>query len=374
MQKITVLITICVCFKLLNAKPELVYRSEYEKEGDLIYDINDPREGSLNYRIVEGNENGHYTINEKDGEIRIASPIEDAFGVVQTDLLKVKAGARTHEVKIVDSFDYTLSLLPDSFSVLSKHQSRYVDKESEWTAYNNLWGRRSAVANVDFRIAMLHQKKLPSTCIFIWDVPSSSKKFGDAAVWCYTNLLWGNRPGVREDLPAFPFQIKSIEQLTIEFDYRQLFGNHGFKLAMNLFTYDESHLASLGESDGDFFFVFDQVGTYIPPYPYSLPDIKIMGKPFALRYKDEKNGKFRQRRRVIVKDGEMLTRGRINLKYLFDIFIKENYLNPLQYIQNIQLGIEVSYGYGAIKFNQFDVNLKTYPNVQGKDIDQDNDR
>ena len=171
--------------------------------------------------------------------------------------------------------------------------------------------------------------------------------------------MWGNRPGVREDLPGFPFQIKNIKQLTIDFNYRQLFGDHGFKLAMNLFTYDESYLASLRKSDGDFFFIFDQVNTYIPPYPYSLPDIKIMGKPFALRYDDEQNGKFRQRKRVIVKDGEMLTGGRINLKYLFNIFIKKNYINPLQYIQNIQLGIEISSGYGAIKFNQFDINLKT---------------
>ena len=374
MKKIIVLLTICVCFKPLNAKPELVYRTEYEKKGDLIFDINDLREGDTVYRIIEGNENGHYTINRKNGEIRIASPIEDAFGVVHTDLLKVKAGVRTYEVKIVDGFDFVLSLLPDSYSVLSEHNTKYVDKESKWTAYNNLWGRRSAVPNVDFRIAILHQKKLPSACIFIWDVPSSSKKFGNASVWCYTNLLWGNRPRVREDLPGFPFQIKSIKQLTIDFNYRQLFGNDRFKLAMNLFTYDESHLASMRETDGDFFFILNQVGTYIPPYPYSLPDIKIEGKPFALRYDDEQNGKFRQRRRVIVKDGEMLTSGRINLKYLFDIFIKENYINTFQYIQNIQLGIEVSSGYGAIKFNQFDINLKTHDSLQENDKNQDNDR
>ena len=371
MKSIFVFLTTFVFFKSLNAKTELVYRSEYEKKGDLIYDVEHDREGSFTYSISEGNESGYYTINSKNGEIRIASPIEDTFGVVHTDLLKVKAGVRTFEIKIVDSFDYTLSLLPDSYSVLSEHNTRYVDKESKWSVYNNLWGRRSAVPNVDFRIAMLHQKKLPSTCIFIWDVPSSSKKFGDASVWCYINLLWGNRHGLREDLAGFPFQIKSIKQLTIDFNYRQLFGDNAFKLAMNLFTYNESHLAGLRESDGDFFFIFDQVNTYIPPYPYSLPDIKIMGKPFAVRYDD--GGGNRQRRRVVIKDGETLTSGRLNLKSLFDMFMKENYLNPLQYIQNIQLGIEVSSGYGAVKFNQFDIDLKTYASLQENEIDKVDD-
>ena len=140
---------------------------------------------------------------------------------------------------------------------------------------------------------------------------------------------------------------------------------------MNIFTYDESHLASLGKSDGDFFFIFDQVGLYIPPYPYSLPNIKIMGKPFAVRYDDGRVN--RQRRRVIVKNNESLMSGKIDLKYLFDMFMKKNYLNLLQYIQNIQLGIEVYSGYGAIKLNQFDINLKTYASMQGSEINQDND-
>ena len=140
---------------------------------------------------------------------------------------------------------------------------------------------------------------------------------------------------------------------------------------MNIFTYDESYLVKIKESDGDFFFIFDQVGTYIPPYPYSLPDIKIMGKPFAVRYDD--GGGNRQRRRVIIKNDESLMKGKLDLKYLFDMFMKENYINPLQYIQNIQLGIEVSDGYGAIKFNQFDINLKTYASMQGSEINQGND-
>ena len=107
----------CFCLSSLNAMTDLVYRSEYEKKGDLIYDINCPNEGDIVYSIVDENEHGHYTINSKNGEIRIATPIEDVFEIVNIDLLTVKAVLNTYEVKIVDSLDYTLNLLPDSYSV-----------------------------------------------------------------------------------------------------------------------------------------------------------------------------------------------------------------------------------------------------------------
>ena len=200
------------------------------------------------------------------------------------DLLKVKAVLNTYEIKIVDSLDYTLNLLPDSYSVLNEYNVRYVDKESKWTVYN-FWGVRSAVPNVDFRIAMLHQKKLPNSCIFIWDVPSSSKKFGNSPVWCYINLLWGNRIGIREDLPGFPFQIKNIEQLNFDFDYKRLFGNNGHKVAMNLFTYNESNLAGLSKSDGDFFFVIDQIPSSASSFFLIVDAINLSNSSwtFALR-------------------------------------------------------------------------------------------
>ena len=101
------------------------------KKRDLINDINCPHEGDIVYLIVGGNENGHYTINSRNGGIRINSPIEDAFGVVHTDLLKFKAGERTHEIKIVDSFDFVLSILPYAYSVLSEHKKTHIDPKSK---------------------------------------------------------------------------------------------------------------------------------------------------------------------------------------------------------------------------------------------------
>ena len=67
---------------------------------------------------------------------------------------------------------------------------------------------------------------------------------------------------------------------------------------------------------------------------------------------------------MVVKNNEKLMKGKLNVKNLLNIFIKQNYLKPLPYIQNIQLGIEISSGYGAIKFNQFDINLKSYASIQ----------
>ena len=271
--------------------------------------------------------------------------------------MKIDVGGTIYEIEVVDGYDYFLDNLPTSYSILDDHEETFVDPESEWTVYNNLWGKGSAIPNVDFRIAMLHKQKLPDTCILIWDVPGPSIDFGKRSVWCYNNVLWGNRLDVREDIPNFPLQINNIKRLKLDFEFEKLFGNDQFKIALNLFTFDESYLAHINESDGDFFFVFDQINRWIPKYPYSLPDIKIMGKPFALRYDDYKDGNFRQRRRVIIKNNQKLMKGEIDIKYLFDIFIKNNYINPLQYIQNIQLGIEVTSGYGAVRFNRYNIKL-----------------
>lgn len=82
-----------------------------------------------------------------------------------------------------------------------------------------------------------------------------------------------------------------------------------------------------------------------------------MGKPFALRYNDYKDGKSHQRRRVIIKNNKVLMDGKIDIKHLFDIFIKENHINPSQYIQNVQLGIGVTSGYGAVRFNKFNISM-----------------
>lgn len=139
MKKVTITLTFLIFFNHLNANiSNLVYLSEYEKVGYLIYDINGIKEGSIFYSIDEGNENGHYRINSKNGEIRSSSPIDDAYGVVHTDLIKVKAGVRTHEIKIVDGFDYVLSILPKSFRVLSDHKEVFIDSNSKWKVFNNL--------------------------------------------------------------------------------------------------------------------------------------------------------------------------------------------------------------------------------------------
>ena len=271
--------------------------------------------------------------------------------------MKIDRGGAVYNVKIVDGFDYFVNNLPETYNVLSDYDEKFIDLHSEWSVCNTLWGKGEAVPNVDFRIATIHKNRMPDTCILIWDVPCPAEDYGGASVWCYNNVMWGNKGGVREDLPNFPFQIKNIKNLILDFSFDQIFGNNQFKIAMNLYTFDESNFAGYGKSDGDFFFVFDQINQWIPKYPYSLPDIQIMGKTFALRYDDYKDGKIRERRRVIIKDGERLMKGKLDIKSLFDIFINQNYMNPSQYIQNIQLGIEVTSGFGAVRFNKFNIKM-----------------
>lgn len=353
-----------------------VLRSEYEQVNDEIYDINDTNEGSFNYAITAGNSNNYYQIDTNSGVITIQNTISDSFNSVHTDVLTVTAGTTTYLITIVDGYDFIIANLDPDYTVLDEHNEKYINNSNDWTVINNLWGRGDAVPNVDFRIATIYKPTIPNSTILIWDVPSNASAFNGASVWNYNNVFWGNRKNIREDLTGFPFQISSLESLSVNFDFEQLFGNDKFKIAMNMFMTDEDVLSNFSANDGDFFFVFDQNGTYIPNYTNTLPDITIDGKPFAVRYDLNPDTGY-ERRRVIVKDNEKLMTGTLDVKSLFDMFIDETFLNPDQYIYHIQFGIEVTSGYGAVRFNQLNVNaqfeslsvstfkeenLKTYPN------------
>ena len=50
--------------------------------------------------------------------------------MVHTNLLKVKAGVRTYKVKVVNGYDFILSILPGSYSVLSEHAKTHIDPKS----------------------------------------------------------------------------------------------------------------------------------------------------------------------------------------------------------------------------------------------------
>lgn len=333
----------------------LVYRSEYEAVGDLIYDINDVNENNQNYSIIAGNANNYYRINKTSGKIAVNTQIPDTFNSVKTDNLTVQIGTNIYNIQIVDAYDYFIANLPSGYTVIDQDVAQ-IDNNSEWTAYNNLWGKGTAVPNQDFRIAIIKNNSFPNQSVFLWDVPGNASTFGGDAVWCYTNLLWGNRKSIRSNLSGFPFKISSINSLKLDFDFETLFGDHQFKVALNLFATDNPSLASFSENKGDFFFVFDQVGTYIPSYTNTLPDITIGGKQFAVLYDLNPTTNY-ERRRVIVKDGDRLTSGTLDLKALFDMFASNNYLNTTQSIPNIQVGLEITKGFGAVRFNQIDFKL-----------------
>lgn len=361
MKKIifSIIILCFLNFSLAQTNSVLVFRSEFENIDDIIYDIEDNNENALPYIITSGNANNHYTINATSGEIKIMHPISDSFNNVHVDNLTVSIGAITYAIQIVDAFDYYLSNLPIGYSVLSANDEVFIDNNSSWTAFNNLWGKGDAIENQDFRIAILIKNTFPNETIFIWDVPSQASTFNGASVWGYNNLFWGNRKNIRENLPNFPFKFNSINALNFNFDFEQLFGSNEYKVALNLFATDVPTLANFNQNKGDFFFVFDQINNYLPPYPFSLPDINIDGKPFAVLYNNDLNGQFYQRRRIIIKNGNVLNQGTLNLKALFDMYSNAGYLNTNQSIPNIQIGLEITDGFGALRFNQIDFNITT---------------
>lgn len=334
-----------------------VFRSEYEQVDDIIYDIDDISEGMELYEITTGNEDNYFEVNPNTGQLIINTIIEDVFDEVHEAFLTISIGNTNYEVSVYDMFDYHIANLPFEAVVLQEHNENTVDFDSEWTVINNLWGRGDAVPNQDFRIATIHYADIPNGTELIWDVPSRAEDFNGASVWNYNNVFWGNRNNVREDLVGFPFQIQSISELKVNFDFEQLYGNDQFKIAMNMFMTDESELTNFFNNDGDFFFVFDQKDTFIPNYTNTLPDITIDGKPFALRYDLNPTNQY-ERRRVIIKDNERFMQGQLDVNALFNMFIDENFLNPEQYIYHIQFGIEVTSGFGALRFNALDIEFE----------------
>lgn len=328
----------------------LVLRSAYEKPGDEIYDVNLPGEGASSYSIISGNSQNYYSIGAADGKVKILQPIPDVIHTVRIDTLKVKAGSETVNLFVADGFDYTIQHLPNGYTVMKNDNETYADPNSEWTASNNLWGKGTAVPEADFRIATVHKSSATDTAIFIWDVPGPASDFGGASVWCYVNKFWGNKKNVRENVAGFPFKIGNVNTLSLDFDFEKLYGNDDYKIAMNMFMTNESYLTNFSSNDGDLFFVFDQIGTFIPGYPYSLPDTVMNGKTFARRYDTDAAGY--EWRRVIVKNGDKWLSGTLDVKKIFGGFIAAGYLNPQQYIYHIQLGLEITNGFGAVRFNK----------------------
>jgi len=359
-QKIYHLVLLLITITSIKAQTEtIVFRSEYEKTGDVIYDINHPNEGSIVYEITSGNEHLYYQINSNSGIITINNIIPDVFNEIHSDILQVSASGTYYSIEIVDGYDYFIENLDPSYKVLDMHNQTFTYPNSEWTAFNNLWGKGTAIANEDFRMATIYKEDSHKETIFLWDTPSSAKEYDGKAVWNYFNIFWGNRWNERDDLDRFPFKINSLSSLNLDFDFEQLFGNEEYKIAMNMFLTDEPELSPFSANDGDFFFVFDQKGTWIPDYPFQLTDTNINGKTFAWLYDDELNpGDGYQRRRVIIKDNEKLLSGNLDIKQQFDRFIAADYIDPEQSIFHIQLGVEVTSGYGAVRFNQAEITMQ----------------
>lgn len=344
-----------------NEVDTLVMRSEYEKGGDEIVDLNDFNEGLSSYAIISGNGSNYYTIDAATGKITIQNTISDIANVVHQDLLKVEIGSNTYNVTIVDGYDYFITTHPE-YTVLEDYQATVETPGNPYTPYHNTWGDGSAVNGIDYRMATLVHTDNPDNTVFIWDTPSKAVDFGGASVWSYTSIIWGNRQGIREDVVGFPIRVGDIKSLNMNFDFEQLFGTQDFKIALNQFFTEEDYIAPFSANDGDFFMVFDQIGTWVPAYNDYLKDTLINGKDYAILHDStgliEKYEGY-QLRRAIIKNNETYLSGTVDLKAIYNSFTSRGYLNEDLYFPNIQIGIEVTEGWGAIRVNEWDMQLDT---------------
>ncbi len=343
----------------LSTKQITVHRSEYEKIGDVMIDLRDESEGYVNYTITQGNTDSYFNINSTNGVITVNKQFPDVANQVDSIVLMVKVGVRTYKVKIVDAFDYFIATHPEYVRLNNPAQADF-KPNNPYTVFHNIWGRGNAGVDQDFRMSSLVHPNSPDSTIFIWDTPGKAEMFNGASVWCYLNVLWGNRHDLRTDLPNFPIRVGDLESLDFEFDVEQIFGTQSFKIAANQFFTNESSVVPFRNNQGDFFMVFDQVGNFMPDYADYFSDTTILGKTFAMMHDSTgtMNLKGYQLRRAIIKNNDLLMSGKIDLKNIFNSFTSRGFLNEDLYFPNIQFGIEVTDGWGAIRLNKLEFTPK----------------
>ena len=333
----------------------LVFRSEYENVGDELLDLNDASEGAVNYKITKGNTNGYYTIDAVSGVLSIDLIIPDIINDVYYDSLTITAGNNIYNVVVVDAYDYFLETHPE-YTVIETQNT--IIESGSYSAYNNPWGTGSAVNGTDYRMATLAHSDNPDSTVFIWDTPSKADVFGGPSVWCYNNMMWGERYNLRDNIGSFPINVGDIETLKMNFEYEQLFGLKKYNVALNQFFRVEDYIAPFSANQGDFFMVFDQVGSYVPSYEDFLCDTIIGGSEYILLHDSTGNeGKYEgyQFRRAIIKNENLFSSGQVDLAAIYNSFKSRGFLKDELYFPNIQFGIEVTEGWGAVRFNKFEI-------------------
>ena len=327
----------------------LFMRTEYDAVGHFIGTV----EGGT---ALSGDDANFFTIDPSTGKITTTQIIPDEFGVIHEQHIVVATPKGDVAVTIVDGLDYLVS--KHTGRVITDHQTGAIsDTLGEWASYNNLWGDGTAIPNQDYRIVMLVSDSMPNGSSIVWDTPGSAKDFSGSSVWNYTNFMFGARQNQRPDLEGFPFCIDSLEELKITFDYTPIIGDDQFKVALNMFLTDDNEIVPMSKNRGDFFFVLDQKGRWIPPYDsVVVEDTAILGEQFTLLYDTlTQNGGVYERRRVIVKNDGRVQNGEIDILSYFNRFAEEGMLKKEQSIPNIQFGVEVTSGFGAITVHHLSI-------------------
>ena len=331
-----------------------VMRSEFEKSGDKIGIL---LVGAKAGSPITGPDEHYFSYVPSNGVLKMADTIADVRGeVTESNFDITDTNNNLVHIKVVDGFDYIVSQNVNK-KIISEYQTGELpDTNGNWAAYNNLWGaNKNGVSTDDYRIAMMVNDSLPNGGWILWDVPGKATDYGNASVWNYTNFLFGARANQRDSLDNFPYQLDSIEEFTINFDYNEVIGDDQFKVALNMFFTDTNKIAPFNMNSGDFFFVLDQKGTWIPKDTVVIEDTVMWGEHFQILYN---NNSGYEKRRVIVKDNGRVTKGTIDMKYFFNRFASKGMLNTKQYLPNFQFGVEVTDGFGAIHINNLSARIK----------------
>lgn len=330
-----------------------VFRSEYEKVGDTLFTI--PAFKSL---IADSSDLLNVTVSTS-GNVIVSSEIVDLkYDIHSIAIVAELVSGDTIRIIIVDGVDYWL----DQHGGVAQGNHLDMKTNGDWATHNNLWGKGTAIAGTDFRIEMAYTDKLPDSTLIVWDVPGEASEFGGSSVWNYSNLIWGNRYGERDDLAGFPYRLDEYDSLILDFDYTTIYDVEGHKVALNMFTTEVDTLAPFDQNRGDFFMVFDQKGTWVPNYPDTLhsgTDTTLLGAAYCLMHKEDiKNGGPYHLRRAIIKNSETVEQGQIDLMQLFNLFNNYGYIEMDLSVPNIQFGVEVTNGLGAIRVNKLSITPK----------------
>ena len=332
----------------------LIHRTEFEKAGDLLVDLNFDGEGDgATYAITSGNGDQFYKIDSSNGKITYNKEIPDVFDVLTEHNLTVtidyNSTPTNHKIKVVDGFDYYVLHHPEMTMLKFDHETF---KCGEWTAINNLWAKGPAVEWVDFRsVILINPKTFPQGSVILWDTPVGAP--------IHPRGLWGYPKITMSGGNALPVIVKNVKNINWNIKYKRLFGSNNYQVAFNMF-----YTTPLSNRwIGDFFMAIDS-GSFYPFKHILKPDPHYLnGIPITLRYASDPTT-LNAARHLKVLYPQQFTVGTFDMKDFWDYFadyddptgVYDKCLNEDFRVKDLMIGIE-NQSFGAVKFEHIECEL-----------------